>query len=148
MILTVSELTAPLYADLYCRFEECIFQNSLDASQIFYLHNVLSTNSIMPVLFIHLHPTNSRNDFQRCINLLHNIDIFRPKPSRLRLPDKLTVVKDNSFDSKLQLSIGLGALLAAVCCDKPAPRSSPAAISVGPDDKDIMQSVFKHDADM
>lgn len=100
------------------------------------------------LLFIKLRPTNSWNDFQRCINLLHNTDIFCPNPSRPHLSDKLTVVKDNSFDSKLQLSVVLWALLAAVCCDKPAHRSSPAVISVGPDDKDIMQSVFKHDADM
>lgn len=37
---------------------------------------------------------------------------------------------------------------AGVCCDKRVRRSSPTVISVVPDDKDIMQRVFKHDADM
>lgn len=58
-------------------------------------------------------------------NLLHNINIFCREPSRLRLPDKLTEVIDNSFDSKLQLSIAPGAPLAGVCCDKRTRRSSP-----------------------
>lgn len=80
--------------------------------------------------------------------VIYNINIFCPEPSRLRLPDKLTEVIDNSFDSKLQLSIAPRAPLAGVCCDKRARRSSPTVISVGPDDKDIMQRVFKHDADM
>ncbi len=62
--------------------------------------------------------------------------------------DKLTEVIDNSFDSKLQLSIALCSPLAGVCCDKRTRHSSPTVISVGPDDKDIMQRVFKHDADM
>lgn len=69
-------------------------------------------------------------------------------PSRLRLPDKLTEVADNSFDSKLQPCVVPRAPLAGVCCDRRARRSSPTVISVGPDDKDIMQRVFKHQADM
>lgn len=60
----------------------------------------------------------------------------------------LTEVIDNSFDFKLQPCVELCALRAVVCCDKWARRSSPAMISVGPDDKDIMRSLFKHDADM
>lgn len=70
------------------------------------------------------------------------------EPSRLRLPDKLTEVTDNSFDSKLQPCVVPRAALAGVCCDRRARRSSPTVISVGPDDKDIMQRVFKHEADM
>lgn len=69
-------------------------------------------------------------------------------PSRLRLPDKLSEVTDNSFDSKLQPCVVPRAPLAGVCCDRRARRSSPTVISVGPDDKDIMQRVFKHEADM
>lgn len=70
------------------------------------------------------------------------------EPSRLRLSDKLTEVTDNSFDSKLQPCVVPRAPLAGVCCDRRARRSSPTVISVGPDDKDIMQRVFKHEADM
>lgn len=60
-----------------------------------------------------------------CGNLLHNINIFCREPSRLRLSDKLTEAIDNSFDSKLQLSVWLRALLAGVCCDKHPRCSSP-----------------------
>lgn len=54
------------------------------------------------------------------------------EPSRLRLPDKLTEVADNSFDSKLQPCVVPRAPLAGVCCDRRARRSSPTVISVGP----------------
>lgn len=94
------------------------------------------------------HFLNSRNNFLSYSNLLHDINIFCPEPSRLHLSDKVTEVIDNSFDSKLQLSVVERAPLARVCCDKRARRSSPTVISVGPDDKDIMRCVFKHDADM
>lgn len=99
-------------------------------------------------------PSTAENNFGSRSNLLHNINIFFPflppchEPSRLRLSDKLTEVTDNSFDSKLQPCVVPRAPLAGVCCDRRARRSSPTVISVGPDDKDIMQRVFKHEADM
>lgn len=96
--------------------------------------------------------STAENNFGSRSNLLHNINIPPPfpchEPSRLRLSDKLTEVTDNSFDSKLQPCVVPPAPLAGVCCDRRARRSSPTVISVGPDDKDIMRRVFKHEADM
>ncbi len=106
------------------------------------------TNSIRPFFPSCYISSTAEIIFWSCSNLLHNINIFCREPSRLRLSDKLTEVIDNSFDSKLQLSIAPRAPLAGVCCDKQTRRSSPTVISVGPDDKDIMQRVFKHDADV
>lgn len=147
VMLAPLQLTGSLCTFLHCHFQNAT-ANTSSASRL-----IISTCALQiqlgPSLPSCYMPSTAEIIFGSCSNLLHNINIFFcHEPSRLRLSDKLTEVTDNSFDSKLQLSVVPRAPLAGVCCDRRARRSSPTVISVGPDDKDIMQRVFKHEADM
>lgn len=113
-----------LAAPLYVLFPALLSSaNTPSASQL--IISTCFSNSIRPFFSFCYVRSAAEIIFGGCSNLQHSVNIFCRKPSSLRLSDKLTEAIDNSFDSKLQLSVAQRALLAGVCCDKHPRCSSP-----------------------
>lgn len=112
-----------------CTFPALLFSQVPRRTRRLLPRLIISTRAAQIQLGPSFHSVRSarqpKSFFGGCSNLQPGVNIFCRKPSSLRLPDKLTEAIDNSFDSKLQLSVAQRVLLAGVCCDKHPHCSSP-----------------------